>query len=56
MKQLKIRRVNVIGRPTDVSELATLNTDYFEDDWQIETEKMEVRRLRQWRQQLSSGA
>ncbi len=54
MKTLKVRRVKVLGRPTEVGEIDSVSMDDFEDDWQLEAEKMEVKRLRAWRHQLGS--
>ncbi|QQS18098.1 hypothetical protein IPL68_05665 [Candidatus Saccharibacteria bacterium] len=53
IKQLK--RLNILHRPTAVQDLTSeIGSEDYNDTWLFEAEKLEIKRLRRFRQQLAS--
>lgn len=49
-----LKRMSVLSKPTRVADLTEADADEYEDKWLLKAEKIEVKRLRDWRQQLAS--
>ena len=49
-----LKRLSVLNKPTKVADLTDAYADEYEDKWLLKVEKIEVKRLRNWRQQLAS--
>ncbi|HSX15194.1 MAG TPA: hypothetical protein VLF40_00185 [Candidatus Saccharimonadales bacterium] len=48
-----MKRLHIITKPTTVDELADFNSDNFGGEWELRAERLEARRLRKFKQQLS---
>lgn len=54
MKRLSVKRLNILNRPARFADFSQMDIDKYEDDWLLEAEKIENKKLRNWRQQLAS--
>jgi hypothetical protein len=52
MKRLSLKRLNILSKPTRVSDVLAVDTEEFEDKWLLEAEKIKTKRIRAWRHQL----
>ncbi len=50
----EIKKLRLFRKPINVDELSVDMKDEYEDRWLLEAEKIETKKIRQWRQQLSS--
>ncbi len=48
-----MKRLHIITKPTAVNDLAEMDADSYENDWELRAERLHVRRLRRFRQQLT---
>jgi hypothetical protein len=48
-----MKRLHIITKPTAVDALADLDSDAYEGGWQLKAERLEVKRLRKFKQQLA---
>jgi len=48
-----MKRIHIITKPTAVDALADLDPDAYESVWQLRAERLETRRLRQFKRQLA---
>jgi hypothetical protein len=48
-----MKRLHIITQPTAVDNLADMDFDNFISSWQFKAERLEVKRLRKFRQQLA---
>jgi len=48
-----MKRLHIITKPTTVDELAGLNSDNFGGEWDLRAERLEAKRLRKFKQQMS---
>jgi len=48
-----MKRLSIITKPTAVDDLADFDSDSYTNSWQLKAERLETRRLRQFKQQLS---
>ncbi|MFZ1249020.1 MAG: hypothetical protein WAQ24_01720 [Candidatus Saccharimonadales bacterium] len=49
-----LKRLNILNKPTRVADISALHTEVYEDQWLLQAEKIETKRLRRFRQQLAS--
>ncbi len=49
-----LKRLSVLNKPTKVTDITDADADEYDDKWLLKAEKIEVKRLRNWRQQLAS--
>jgi hypothetical protein len=48
-----MKRLHIITKPTSVDSLADFDGDDYESGWQLRAERLETKRLRQFKQQLA---
>ena len=48
-----MKRLHIITKPTAVDDLADFDSDNFESSWQLRAERLEAKRLRRFKQQLT---
>lgn len=48
-----MKRLHILNTPTSVTNLADIDTDVFNNAWQLKAERLEIRRLRQFKRQLA---
>lgn len=48
-----MKRLHIITKPTAVDDFANFDPDSYENNWQLKAERLEVRRLRKFKQQLA---
>jgi hypothetical protein len=51
MVKATMKRLNVLNQPTNVADLADIDSDNLTDGWQLKAERWETRRLRKFRRQ-----
>ncbi|MBP9761715.1 hypothetical protein KBD11_01470 [Candidatus Saccharibacteria bacterium] len=49
-----LKRLNILNKPTRVADIRSLQTEKYEDQWLIQADKIQTKRLRRFRQQLAS--
>jgi hypothetical protein len=47
-----MKRLSIINKPTAVDELANLDADVYENDWQLKAERLRTKQLRKFKHQL----
>lgn len=47
-----MKRLSIINKPTAVDDLADIDSDNYGGAWQLRAERLEAKRLRQFKQQL----
>jgi hypothetical protein len=48
-----MKRLHIINKPTAVDALADIDSDSFTNSWQLKAERLEIKRLRRFKQQLA---
>ncbi|HSX31521.1 MAG TPA: hypothetical protein VLE99_06425 [Candidatus Saccharimonadales bacterium] len=48
-----MKRLHIITKPTAVNDLTDLNADNYESAWELRAERLEVKRLRKFKQRLA---
>lgn len=48
----KLKRLRVIDKPIRVGDIRDIDAEAYEDKWLFKAEKIEVKRIRNWRHQL----
>ena len=54
MKRLSVKRLNILNRPAKFTDISQVDIDQYEDHWLLDAEKMETKKIRNWRHQLAS--
>lgn len=49
-----LKRLRLLNKPTQVTDLPEDMAEQFEDKWLLKAEKIETKRIRAWRHQLAS--
>jgi hypothetical protein len=48
-----MKRLHIITKPTAVNDLADLDSETYEGTWELRAERLEAKRLRQFKQRLA---
>jgi len=48
-----MKRLSIISKPTAVNDLADMDSDSYEGVWELRAERLEAKRARRFKQQLT---
>ncbi|HSX43649.1 MAG TPA: hypothetical protein VLF59_06230 [Candidatus Saccharimonadales bacterium] len=48
-----MKRLSIISTPTTVDDLLNMDSDNFENSWQLRAERLQTKQLRKFRRQMA---